>query len=56
MPTPTAPMLGGVVRHAWVGLGAGLLAGAAVGLFEMTYVLLRITPPRPWGSLGYAMA
>jgi arylsulfatase A-like enzyme len=25
-----------------------------VGMAEMTYILLRVPPPRPWGSLAYA--
>ncbi|MDI7268625.1 MAG: lysylphosphatidylglycerol synthase transmembrane domain-containing protein, partial [Myxococcota bacterium] len=38
------------------GFGAGLLAGVAAGLIEMTYILIRVAPPRPWGDLGWAAA
>ncbi|MBI5490828.1 MAG: flippase-like domain-containing protein [Deltaproteobacteria bacterium] len=44
----------GAVKHVWTGATAGLLAGMVVGVLEMTYILLRIPPPRPWGSLLYA--
>ncbi|MBN1770252.1 MAG: flippase-like domain-containing protein [Deltaproteobacteria bacterium] len=50
---PDRPLLG-PGRHLWLGAAAGLAAGMLVGLAEMTYVLLRIPPPRPWGALLYA--
>ncbi|MBI5498918.1 MAG: flippase-like domain-containing protein [Deltaproteobacteria bacterium] len=50
---PERPLLG-VLKHVWTGATAGLLAGMVVGLLEMTYILLRIPPPRPWGALLYA--
>lgn len=46
----------GVGRHLWTGATAGLAAGMLVGLAEMTYILLRIPAPRPWGALLYAAA
>jgi uncharacterized protein (TIRG00374 family) len=50
---PARPLLG-LWRHLWTGATAGLAAGMVVGLVEMTYILLRIPAPRPWGSLLYA--
>jgi hypothetical protein len=48
------PPLLGPGRHLLLGATAGLLAGALVGMIEMTYILLQIPAPRPWGSLAYA--
>lgn len=50
---PPRPLLG-VGRHLWFGAAAGLAAGMLVGLLEMTYIVLRIPAPRPWGALPYA--
>lgn len=52
---PARPLLG-AGRHLWTGATAGLAAGMLVGLAEMTYILLRIPAPRPWGALPYAAA